>query len=68
MTLRLWTNGFDAEGADESARPRCLGCDCDVPLVNGMHHEETDIPGVDYVYPCINEAPYLRIREMPKGV
>jgi hypothetical protein len=65
MTNHSWTKGFDAEGAE---RPKCLGCDCDVPLVNGMHHEETDIPGVDYVYPCTGEAPESRIREMPKGV
>lgn len=53
MTLRLWANGFDAE---EAERPKCLGCDCDVPVINGMHHEDTDIPGVDYVYPCTAEA------------
>lgn len=60
MTIRLWTNGFDtyvAESpADTRARPRCFGCECGVPLVGDMHHEETDIPGTVYEYPCTDQG------------
>lgn len=60
MTLPLWTNGVDAEGAESPAdiptRPRCFGCECGVQLVGDMHHEEIDIPGTVYEYPCTNQG------------
>ncbi len=31
---------------------QCWGCECGVPVRNGLHEEETDMPGVVYVYPC----------------
>ena len=35
-----------------NAKPSCAGCDCGVPVRNGMHEEPTDIPDTVYVYPC----------------
>jgi hypothetical protein len=35
--------------------PKCWGCECNVPLVDGYHEEPTDVPGAVYMYPCIAE-------------
>jgi len=31
---------------------KCWGCECGVPVRDGMHEESTDIPGRVYAYPC----------------
>jgi hypothetical protein len=34
----------------------CWGCECGVPVREGMHEEDTGINGTVYVYPCNREA------------
>ena len=39
--------------SDGSECPLCWGCECNVPVKNGYHEEETNVPGNVYVYPCL---------------
>jgi hypothetical protein len=34
---------------------KCWGCECEVPVRDGMHEEPTDIPDVVYTYPCTKQ-------------
>lgn len=45
--------------SDDATKPKCQGCECGVPLRDGMHEEETDIPNMVYVYPCAKPTPYV---------
>lgn len=45
-----------SEKPKEPANPVvCWGCECNVPIVDGMHAEDTDDPIIKYTYPCSAE-------------
>lgn len=46
----------------DAERPICWGCECEVPVRDGYHVEETGIPGTVYVYPCKADAESLGVR------
>lgn len=47
--------GCDLFDCDCTEFVACWGCECDVPVVEGRHREDTGMPGVVYEYPCARQ-------------